>query len=134
MTERDYMEILKKKYRYCASIAFYNSRLFNTHRFKVQEDREIITRAFRSNDDKTLEFYEKFYVDMLKNDRTCEKDLSSRVTFEDDLTRYTTDDALTIADLMHEKRNANADKRVKGFKKSRLLKNTPKHASNTEPT
>lgn len=69
---------LKKKYRLCASVAFYNATYFRTHKFKVVEDKEMILSLFENKDEKSLTFYELFYSEILKKDRTCEKDIMSK--------------------------------------------------------
>lgn len=69
---------MKHKFPLCYSVAYYNARYFRYHAFKVKEDKEMILSLIKAGDEVTLQFYELFYKEMMKTDRACEKDISSR--------------------------------------------------------
>lgn len=71
------MDELKKKYPLCTSVAYYASKVFRSHSFKVTDDREFIRSIFKKLDIDTLIFMEYFYQKLLL-DRTCEKDVFSK--------------------------------------------------------
>lgn len=71
---------LKSKYPYCFSVAFYNSKLFRAHAFKVRDDASFIKKAFEEGNESILQWYESFYYQMLTSDRACEKDIMSKYT------------------------------------------------------
>ena len=65
------------RFKLCESVAYYNSKYFRSHAFKVRDDRDFLLRAFKANDTTTLDFMEAFYNALLK-DRNCEKDIFSK--------------------------------------------------------
>lgn len=106
---------MKLKYKYCASVAYYAAKLFKKHKFKVIDDRESILKAFESEDESILTFYEDFYKDMLKNDRACEKDLFNFSTPEKIKDHSDRDDDLTLAELIDGVRNLKKNNHRKGY-------------------
>jgi hypothetical protein len=69
---------LKKKYPYCYSVAFYNSRYFLRNAFQVEGDAEVLVDLFKRKEEVLLAFYEAFYLDLLKrNDKNCRKCIMS---------------------------------------------------------
>lgn len=69
---------IKTKYPGCWSVAYREARYFLYHRYKVVEDKEFILELIKSKDYDALDYMENFYA-LLREDQTCNKDISSRV-------------------------------------------------------
>lgn len=68
---------MKTKYPHCWSVAFHEARYFLYHKFKVVDDRDFIRSLIKANDFDMLDYMENFYI-LLRQDQTCNKDISSR--------------------------------------------------------
>ena len=73
--------ITKERYPLCFSVAYYEARYFIYQAFRVKEDRLFIISLINKKDEKNLDFMEEFYKTLLKEGRTCEKDIYSRNNF-----------------------------------------------------
>lgn len=72
---------IKLKYPLCFSVAYCEARRFIYQAFRVKEDQQFILKLISKNDKKTLDFMEEFYKTVIKEGRSCEKDLYSRNNF-----------------------------------------------------
>lgn len=119
MSENELQKI-KEKYPLCASVAFYNAKLFNVRKFRVFEDKEFLKDAFNRADLKILEFMETFYFG-LNREYAGTLDIlnkSPRVALE----KVSTDDALSFADLYDDHKLKISKIRSVAAKKNKKVK------------
>ena len=68
---------IKKSHPKCFLVAYKGATGFQYHKQKVMYDGKFIRDLIKANDIRALDFMETFYT-ILKQERTCEKDIMSR--------------------------------------------------------
>lgn len=74
-------DLIKYSHPLCFSVAYCEARRFIYQAFRVKEDQSFILDLINKKDKKTLDFMEEFYKTVIKEGRSCEKDLYSRNNF-----------------------------------------------------
>ena len=126
VTKETTKKTLKIEFKYCNSVAYEKSKLFRSHMFKVIDDKDFILKAFNDLNGEVLEFYENFYLDMLKTDRRCERDLLNDSSIKrsdiEIIDRNDLGETQSMADLYYERQEGISAKKSAAKKLSNQKK------------